>query len=129
MNKAIKLVRYNGRCENTYGSSPPNKLVVGEVYRVIDFHPLGRHLEYELEGINGRFNSDWFDEINSVSLAVSNCIPTIGSSFACFKISLKDNQPLFEEIKIWIEEVHLFEVNTYRVKDKFGHYYIVQVKF
>lgn len=127
MSKAIKLVRYNGKCENTYGSSPPNRLVLGKVYQVVRQYKFGRNIEYELDGINGQFNSNWFDVINNVTLAVSNFVPSASSSFVCFAISLKDKQPLFEEIKIWIEEVHLFEVNTYRIKDKQGNYYIVQV--
>lgn len=122
-----KLVRYNGKCEDTYGSSPPFKLKVGEVYHVIDVQAFGRTQEYILEGIHGRFNSTWFDDVYDVSLAVSDHIPEIGSIIKACKFSLSGKTVKIENVSILVKEILETEINTYRIVSHDGGHYILKV--
>lgn len=127
MSKTIKLVRYNGNCENSYGSSPSSRLVLGKVYAVKRVQEFARHIGYELEGVTGIYNANWFDEVYDVSLAVSSIIPAADSIFTCSIINSRDGKFILEEQKIWVSKVLLFELNTYRVVDNHGKHYIVKV--
>ncbi len=127
MNTPIKFVRYNGKCENSYGSSPPNRLILGKVYPVTRVQDFGRHSEYELDGVLGVYNENWFDEVYDVSLAVSSIIPTKDSVLTCHIITSKNDEYSLEEKKFSVSEVWLFEIDTYRVVDNQGNHYIVKL--
>lgn len=60
-----KKVRYNGGTESYYGCSDPTNLVVGKEYEVVLSKDRGWQTDYILKGIDGEFNSVWFDEVSS----------------------------------------------------------------
>ena len=73
-----KQVRYNGGTESYYGCSDPINLVVGEEYEVVFSRERGWQTDYTLKGVDGEFNSVWFDEVSSddkVYMAISQEVP------------------------------------------------------
>lgn len=78
-----KLVAYNGRKEMYYPCDDPSVLTKGKWYEVIDENVSSWHTEYRLKGINGRFNSVWFDEVKTY-LALSYEIPQKGEPMRRF---------------------------------------------
>lgn len=58
-------VRYNGGTMSFSGCSDPTNLVVGNVYNVIDIEDKGWQTNYILEGELGKYNSVWFDKVDS----------------------------------------------------------------
>lgn len=61
--KTLKKVRYNGETLSYYGCSPAANLKVGKVYRVVEEDDLGWQTNYTLKGVDGVYNSVWFDEV------------------------------------------------------------------
>ena len=125
-----KLVVYNGKCEDIYGSSPPCHLVIGEVYEVVSIQYLYRHPEYLLKGYPGQYNSKWFDDISNMQLAISDTSPQIGKiefRYKCFLVGLKDGKPCYNEIEIHVAESHIFGIDIYKIIDFEGNIYIVKV--
>lgn len=58
-----QLVRYNGKTASYYGCTDPDELVVGKVYEVIRKNVRKWQTDYILEGVEGHFNSCWFDDV------------------------------------------------------------------
>ena len=58
-----KKVRYNGGTESYYNCSNPSILVVGQEYTVIKEDVYPWQTDYILEGLYGKFNSVWFDDV------------------------------------------------------------------
>ena len=93
-----KKVRYNGSTESYYGCSKPTNLVVGKEYEVVLSRDRGWQTDYTLKGVDGEFNSSWFDEVSSsdkVYMAISREVPVIGKSYSCYKIEFINGQPKF----------------------------------
>ena len=90
-----KIVRYNGGTQYFYPCTKPYMLVVGREYEVIHAKVSDCHTEYTLKGVEGEFNSVWFDEVednNSFAttyLAVSYDIPEKGESYACSRLEYR----------------------------------------
>ena len=57
----VKKVRYNGGTQSYYGCSDPTNLVPGEEYEVVHIEVFGWHTKYSLRGVDGKFDSTWFD--------------------------------------------------------------------
>lgn len=93
-----KLVRYNGDTEAYYPCTDPKDLLIkGNIYEVVDVLVFGFHTKYILEGINGEFNSIWFDEVKSdpkVYMAIAYNLPVIGQPYTCCKINASGDQKL-----------------------------------
>lgn len=93
-----KKVRYNGRSETYYACSDPTILAVGKEYEVIFSRDRGWQTDYTLKGVEGEFNSVWFDEVssdNKVYMAISHEIPRIGERYSCYKMEFVNGQPKF----------------------------------
>lgn len=93
-----KKVRYNGGTQSCYGCSEPTSLVVGKEYEVIHSRDCGFHTDYTLKGVDGNFNSVWFDEVSSddkVYMASAHEVPVIGERYSCYKMEFIDGQPKF----------------------------------
>ena len=60
-----KKVRYNGGTQSYYDCSDPTNLVVGKEYEVVLSRDRGWQTDYTLKGVDGEFNSVWFDEVSS----------------------------------------------------------------
>ena len=92
---AIK-VRYNGGTQSYYGCSDPTNLVVDKEYEVVLSRDRGWQTDYTLKGVDGEFNSAWFDEVssnNNVYMAIAHEVPVIGERFSCYKIEFINGQP------------------------------------
>ena len=84
-----KTVRYNGGTDTFYPCTKPTKLVVGKEYVVISSEDRGFHTNYVLAGVEGKFNSVWFDEVtedDKVYVALSRQYPVIGKPYVCYRI-------------------------------------------
>ena len=127
----VKKVRYNGEAESYYPCAKPgNVLVKGQEYEVIAVTDLGCQTNYTLKGIEGFFNSTWFDVVSyddSLYMAVSYFMPVIGERFKCFKAVLLDGAFKFIE---WdtsaVKEIIPMGNNIFSVKTLYSTY-IVQV--
>lgn len=124
-----KIVRYNGGTQSYYGCTEPTDLVVGKEYEVIATNDMGWQTDYTLKGVNGHFNSCWFDEISTAStfMAIAHTIPTVGSSCKCFKLELVDGKLTMVGMSTsTVREVLNMGNNIYRVTT-LNSVYIVQV--
>ncbi len=87
-----KLVVYNGDTAYYYPCSDPRTLEKGKTYEVVSIAQSSWHTEYKLNGIEGEFNSIWFDEVtNNIELAFSEEIPVVGKRYRCKKIKSEMN--------------------------------------
>lgn len=125
-----KIVRYNGGNVSYYSCSSPEKLIVGKTYEVCRTIVKNSQTDYVLKGIEGEFNSVWFDEILSekkVYIAVSNEVPRAGSRYICQKISYAgENVKLTKVRTSIIKSVTCVGNNIYNV-DTANTSYIVSV--
>ena len=91
-----KKVRYNGGVKTYYPCSSPENLVIGKEYEVILSRDRGWQTDYTLNGIEGEFNSVWFDDVSpeaKVYMALASQLPVIGKRYSCKKICFVDKQP------------------------------------
>ena len=91
-----KKVRYNGGTRSYYGCSDPTNLVVDKEYEVVLSRDRGWQTDYTLNGVDGEFNSAWFDEVssnNNVYMAIAHEVPVIGERYSCYKIEFINGQP------------------------------------
>lgn len=125
-----KIVRYNGRTMSYYGCSEPTELVVGKEYQVISVNDRGFQTDYTLNGVNGNFNSVWFDDVSNTAktfMALAHTIPVVGERCKCSKLEFVNGQP---KLICWntstVKEVSDMGNNIYRVTTR-NSTYIVQV--
>lgn len=86
-----KLVVYNGGTAYYYPCSDPRALVKGKTYEVVSIAQSSWHTEYTLKGIEGEFNSIWFDEVtNNIELAFSDEIPVVGQRYNLKKVDINE---------------------------------------
>lgn len=93
-----KKVRYNGGTESYYTCSEPTNLVNGEEYEVILSRDYGCQTDYTLRGVEGEFNSVWFDEVSPddrIYMAAAYNIPEIGKRYECYKMEIVNSQIKF----------------------------------
>ena len=79
-----------------YGCSDPTNLVVGKEYEVVLSRDRGWQTDYTLKGVDGEFNSVWFDEVSSddkVYMAIAHEVPVIGERYSCYKMEFINGQP------------------------------------
>ena len=91
-----KKVLYNGGTQSYYDCSDPSNLVVGKEYEVVLSRDRGWQTDYKLKGIEGEFNSVWFDEVSSaenVYMAISHQVPEIDKKYPCHKVIFINGQP------------------------------------
>lgn len=94
--KKMKKVVYNGGTESCYGCTEPTALVVGQQYEVTSEEVRSWQTNYTLKGIEGSFNSAWFDdepEEKKFFIAVAKTIPAVGKPYTCHKVEFVDSEP------------------------------------
>ena len=122
-----KKVRYNGGTVSYYSCSKPDKLVEGKEYDVVHIIDLGYQTNYTLDGVDGEFNSVWFDEIRTY-MALGLKVPAVGERYHCFVMELNHNHARSGEC--WtsrVKSVSNICDNIYRVTTQ-KSVYIVKVE-
>ena len=125
-----KKVRYNGGTQSYYGCSDPTNLVVGKEYEVVLSRDRGCQTDYTLKGVDGEFNSVWFDEVSSddkVYMAIAHEVPVIGERYSCNKMEFINGQP---KLIAWststVKGINYIGNNIYQVTTR-NSVYIVNV--
>ncbi len=126
-----KFVRYNGGTQSYYSCSDPKNLVIGKEYEVTSINVRNWQTDYTLKGINGNFNSVWFDDILSEKetvMAFSSAVPKIGEKIAYQFVHPNQNETFFliNENTEKIEKVKHIINNIYLANDS-KKIYIFQV--
>ena len=123
-----KKVRYNGGTESYYSCSKPTNLVIGKEYEVVHSRDRGWQTDYTLNGVDGEFNSSWFEEIPSDSniyMAISNKLPAIGERYSCYKMEFIKGQP---KLVSWststVKGIYYLGNNIYQVTTRNSVYYV-----
>lgn len=119
-----KIVMYNGETEALYGCSSPYLLALGKRYLVISEKVGDFQTNLYLKGVEGEFNSMWFNEVESSFskkewLAVAtlyNCPDT----FVGKRISLQR----FHEDTKYLEKVNTSEI--IKVENVYGNIYLFE---
>ena len=135
---AKKMVRYNGGRETYYSSSNPNVLKEGQLYEVV--HEIDKRFQtnYILKGINGDFNSIWFDTVECINeepetleqektiyFAFSSYVPVEGERLFCARV--KDNGYMERGVRTSnVKAVRRIEDAVYRVETR-NSVYLVKV--
>lgn len=121
-------VRYNGGTKQLYPCSDPTNLVVGKEYEVVCYVEHSWHAEYTLKGVEGSFNSTWFDKVSSKNktyMAFAHEVPAIGKSLHCYKMEFSNEKINFIE---WftspIRNVHYMGDNIYHVSTRNSVYIV-----
>ena len=86
-----KQVIYNGRTKRQSGCTNPSVLKKGKIYEVIGENVKLFRTYYTLKGVEGQFNSVWFEEIPNYPetfLAIGITVPSPGES--CFLYALEE---------------------------------------
>lgn len=125
-----KIVRYNGGTESYYPCSDPATLVRGKPYEVMSVDVRDWQTNYTLRGVEGSFNSCWFDDVTSkrTFIAISRTIPTVGSCCICSKLEFIDEKAYFLGWRTsHVKEVIELGNNIYHVKTC-NSVYIIQVR-
>lgn len=125
-----KKVRYNGNTESYYDCSDPSNLVVGQEYEVVLSTDRTWQTDYTLKGVDGKYNSVWFDEVtpdDNVYMALSDEIPKIGERYHCYKLEFINGKPqLIGRNTGSVKEIKHMGNNIYQVTTK-NSLYIVKV--
>lgn len=94
-------VRYNGGTDSYYGGTKnTSNLVKGQVYNVIRMIVLRSETRLILEGVDGEFNSVWFDEVPSddkTYMAYSDEVPEVGKPMNCIRLDMSNDSDGFVE--------------------------------
>lgn len=124
-----KIVIYNGGTESYYDCTDPTDLVCGKKYEVVSENDRGWQTDYTLKGVNGHFNSCWFNEVSSGNtfIALTHTVPMVGKRCDCYKIEFVNGQP---KLISWhtsnVKEIMDMGNNIYHVTTC-NSLYIVQV--
>lgn len=131
------MVIYNGGTDSYYGCTDPDELITGQAYKVIDIKVRAWQTDYTLEGVNGYFNSCWFDlqeapcigkhAAPSVYLAGAISVPEVGKRARVQRITLEGGY--VSVVPVTTSEVKSVEnvsQNVFRVTTR-NSIYMVQV--
>lgn len=126
-----KRVVYNGGTESYYDCSSPSKLVAGKEYEVIASSEREWQTDYTLKGIEGKFNSAWFNEVQAqprVTMAISNCMPQIGQKYNCYTVGFyRGNPKIAGIVTAPVKSVEYAGDNVYEVITASSNIYVVKV--
>ncbi len=81
---ATRLVKYNGGTATYQTCSSPTFLKEGEFYEVVSKDVGECQTNYTLKGVDGYFNSVWFDDVK-VGLVIATKPPKVGERFLCYE--------------------------------------------
>ena len=123
-----KKVRYNGGTQSYYGCSDPSNLVVGQEYEVVYARDRNWQTDYTLKGIDGEFNSVWFDDVSpddKVYMAISHKIPVIGEKYSCYRIEFNNGNPnLISCSTSTVKGINHIGNNIYQVTTRNSVYFV-----
>ena len=126
----VKKVHYNGGTQTYCSCTEPTNLIVGKEYEVIAERDRGFQTDYKLKGIEGEFNSVWFDEVQNsekIYMALARKVPCVGKRCECAKVEMVNGRP---KLSNWstsiVKEVSLIGNNIYQVTTR-NSVYIIQV--
>ena len=88
---ATKLVKYNGETATYKYCSSPKLLKKGEFYEVVSEEVCDCQTNYSLKGINGCFNSVWFNDVK-VAFVIATKPPKLDERFLCYEMLPVDNK-------------------------------------
>lgn len=124
----MKQVIYNGGTDFFHPCSDPSVLIPGKVYTVVKEDVSSWHTEYTLKGVDGEFNSVWFDPIMPTYFAVGNYIPHEGYSYRCKKIVITDSGCYMQGWQTsTVQKVEFVGKDTYKVTT-YNSIYMVNVR-
>ena len=123
-----KVVRYNGGKDFYYPCDDPKKVLLpGRFYKVIGEEDRGCQTNYHLQGIDGKFNSIWFDSPKSVYLAVTREEPVVGKKM---QLSVLVNDQRTGRLRSWtthpVQQALKIGKNIYQVRTEKCLYYILK---
>ena len=125
----MKQVIYNGGTKSYHSCSDPSVLTVGKAYNVLEVHEDTWQTGYTLEGVEGRFNSAWFDEVLPTYFAVGYVIPVVGKSYLCNKIVFEEGTSK-PHMRCWktsaVQRVECIGKDTYKVSTR-NSVYVVNI--
>lgn len=81
---ATKLVKYNGETATYKYCSSPQLLREGEFYEVVSKDVGECQTNYTLKGVDGYFNSVWFDNVK-IGLVIATKPPKVCERFLCYE--------------------------------------------
>ena len=124
----MKQVIYNGGTHSYYSCSDPIVLRKGEIYAVLKEEDREWQTDYTLEGIEGEFNSTWFDPVLPTYFAIGNEIPTIGKQYECKKAFGVSGGHCIKKMRTGkVESIECVGLNTYKVTTM-KNIYIVKIQ-
>jgi len=123
----MKQVIYNGGTRSYYSCSDPIVLRKGEIYAVLKEEDRGWQTDYTLEGIEGEFNSTWFDPVLPTHFAIGKEIPVEGKRYVCKKVFIEFGAYLKEIKTSNVLNIECVGLNTYKVTTK-NSIYIVSIQ-
>lgn len=118
-------VKYIGEIDSYSGCSDPKVLTIGKEYEVVKIEEKPWQTNYFLKGVNGYFNSIWFESVKEAYFAYSNDIPVVGKHYYCCRLS-KKNVSEFIQTSTIISVEPVLE-NVYKVVTR-NSVYLVMIK-
>jgi len=126
----MKQVRYNGRKDDPQGVSDPNSLSEGKIYIVIEERESNGRKDYMLYGVEGEFNSVWFDVLKPVYYMNGKYVPRVGKAYSGRKTTeskgVSKKAKSIEWTTSTVIRVWVLGKNTYYVETK-NSIYIVEI--
>lgn len=119
-------VKYIGGIESYAGCSDPKVLTIGKEYEVVKVDEKPWQTNYFLKGVNGYFNSIWFETIRETYFAYSNNIPLVGKNYFCFRLSKMNSSSEFVQTSTVLSVEPVLE-NVYKVVTR-NSVYLVMIK-
>lgn len=124
MANTVKFVKYNGGKQSFYPCTNPQHLVKGKIYEVTHEEDIGCQIEYWLDGIDGHYNSKWFNEIPAY-IGISLESPKLLKEVDCLRVDTKDKNISIEMVKTSYARKIVKNDETYTVITNDGVYFIV----
>lgn len=131
-----KQVIYNGGTKTKDSCDSSSLLQKGKQYELVQVIPLYFQSNYVLKGVEGSFNSAWFDEVTSAYkeeyIATSSYEPIVGCGFRCYRIVKKGRfikkiavQKITTSPVISVEKIMTSALSVlYKVETQHSIYYV-----
>ena len=121
-----KIVAYNGKTESFFPCGDPTMLSTEKVYEVTSQTDLGSQTNYTLKGVDGEYNSSWFEDVPPMKIATAISPPVVGERCSCLIINWLGTRPSFYPHSFQVESVVQLSTKMYLAKTKKGKVYYVE---